>query len=325
MHSEPLHDSDSKKGNVPVKRVVCAANSAYALPLAVTLFSVASTCASDAAIEFQILDTGLTDSDRERVQRCLARSGANASARFVPVPASLLADLPETRHTRSTFARFFISELIPHDDPVLYLDCDLIALRSVEPLFSIDLGTCVVAATRDYGLATLDDSGILDDSLDLKAPVRAVPYFNAGVMLIDAGRWRKARIGEQALDWTKKHPDRLQYSDQNALNAVLSGRWLELDPRWNVQVAALRAFRRDPLSVDVRRSVEDVDAVESSPFILHFTSGKPWRRGGLDRFSRRWYSVAARTRYHSLSQLWWIRLTAALRGVRARAGLMSNA
>jgi lipopolysaccharide biosynthesis glycosyltransferase len=56
--------------------------------------------------------------------------------------------------------------------------------------------------------------------------------------------------------------------DQEALNAVLAGRWGELDPRWNRNVG-----------VDTVRGAQD-DA-----WILHFSGNlKPWRYRGRGRY-----------------------------------------
>jgi hypothetical protein len=101
-------------------------------------------------------------------------------------------------------------------------------------------------------------------------------YFNAGIMLIDVGRWRAADIGRLALQWTAANPDRAELSDQDGLNRVLYGRVVRLDDAWNV--LAQWAWQ------------EPADGVK----ILHFAGpDKPWQADYTAHGSGEWRAVKA--------------------------------
>jgi len=97
-----------------------------------------------------------------------------------------------------------------------------------------------------------------------------VPYFNAGVLIIDLDSWRRAHVGERALSFIAQYRPALM--DQDALNAVVSGQWLELDPMWNTITYWFRSrSRQRRYSALLRRAR-----------IVHYAGHrKPWLRAGV--------------------------------------------
>jgi lipopolysaccharide biosynthesis glycosyltransferase len=108
------------------------------------------------------------------------------------------------------------------------------------------------------------------------------PYFNSGVMVLDLKAIRTERIFAEALRWGLDNPDRCQMVDQDALNAVLDGRWQTLDWRWNAT---------NYLS----------GAMPKEPFIRHFAGNKPWteKKVGVERrFVDEWRADLAESPWH---------------------------
>jgi lipopolysaccharide biosynthesis glycosyltransferase len=98
-------------------------------------------------------------------------------------------------------------------------------------------------------------------------------YFNAGVMVVDVGRWRDEAIGRRSLEALERHREHVIWWDQYALNVTLTGRWGELDGRWN-QVAHLHVYpswAESPVDRQVFERLRD------DPWIVHYcSSSKPW-------------------------------------------------
>ncbi|MBA3911013.1 MAG: hypothetical protein C0524_14350 [Rhodobacter sp.] len=94
-------------------------------------------------------------------------------------------------------------------------------------------------------------------------------YLNAGVLLVNSGRFRDEGISAKSIAFFLNHPDLCQQSDQSAINAVLEGDWDELSPSWNWQAST---FNYPVLS-------------RLGPRVVHFTGPiKPWNDGnGLYR------------------------------------------
>jgi lipopolysaccharide biosynthesis glycosyltransferase len=116
------------------------------------------------------------------------------------------------------------------------------------------------------------DAGIPEDA----------PYVNAGVLLIQLAQWRQRAVSRQAHDYLRRHPGRVDFLHQEALNAVLWNDWHPLDERWNV-----------PGSLAGRPHGKHSDAWRT-PGIVHFANTmKPWQFAIGGRYSQSYRAAMA--------------------------------
>lgn len=181
-----------------------------------------------------------------------------------------LAALPLGRHlTIAAYRRLLLAHILPAQYArIVYLDCDTLCVREgINELFSLDLKGRAFAAALDMILLKDFENGPLTEqfqryrtSLGLKF---SAPYFNSGVLLIDRKQWLAEMITDRALAFARAFPDRCQFHDQSALNAVSGNQWLPLSPRFN--------FMGDFLLLDLMEEIK--------PIILHFVNDpKPWQK-----------------------------------------------
>lgn len=150
----------------------------------------------------------------------------------------------------SIFVRMLIPALLSDESGrLLYLDSDTLIAGSLKPLAEVDLGGLAVAAVEDETCHPKHDG-----RLPL-APDR--PYFNSGVLLIDLAAWRRDDLSRRILEFAKANATKIAFPDQDALNCVLDGRAVRLDPRWNLTRPKAEQGCDDPR-------------------IMHFTGTKPW-------------------------------------------------
>jgi lipopolysaccharide biosynthesis glycosyltransferase len=242
--------------------VASAADGAYAMPLAAMLHSAFVGLRPGGTITAHIIDAGLSTTDRGRLDD-IARSHRAALHWHEPSPTALDALQAWGRMTSTTYHRLLLPQLLPRDvTRAIWLDCDLLVTTDLVRLWETDLGGCHLLAVRDpvvplvssrYGIRRWRELGISRDA----------PYFNAGVMLLDVDRWRNDDIGGVAGDYLRQAPD-VMFWDQEGLNAVLPGRWRELDSRWNRMASAMRR--------------SDTEEAHAAAWIVHFSGAlKPWR------------------------------------------------
>lgn len=221
--------------------------------------------------------------------------------------------------TPAALLRLQLGEFLPDLDRVLYLDADILAVADIRPLLAADLGDAVVGAVQDLGLhaaiAEEKVTGRLDYILHVRDALGWDPdnfaYVNSGMLLLDLAALRRERFGERAGQLVLDHPHRFRWRDQDAINLLLRGRVVLLDPRWNSMVWFLE---REP-----RRGHADMAATvlqRRDPWLLHFSGpSKPWH-GLVDIPDyRRWWRAAVRT-----SPIWglrWFRLLLATAGAQA--------
>lgn len=168
--------------------------------------------------------------------------------------------------TPIAYARFHIPDLIP-EERVLYLDSDIIVNNSLDFFFDVDMQGYPLAAIRDA-----DGSGL-----------------NSGVLLIDNDMWREESLADQLVSQARETAELVARGefgyfngDQTILNQVFSGRWLELEQAYNLQVG------HDVVAFYSGWSSQF--ASSKTPTIIHYTTGdKPWNSLVGYRYRELWW------------------------------------
>ncbi len=162
--------------------------------------------------------------------------------------------------------RFLPAEL----DKILYLDSDIIVRHSLDNLWNTDI--------TGYALAAVPN--LEDNARKLLNFPEGTKYFNSGVLLINLQFWKENQIVDHAIDFIKSNPDKVHFWDQDALNATLIGRWIELPTFWNWQL----------------NSATPKSGTESEPAIVHFlTDDKPWHSFGTHLLKSEYHKYRRKT------------------------------
>lgn len=256
----------------------------FTVPLAVALASLDDASKSDSLV-VHVVHPGLAELDMARITSGLS----SLEVRWLPVAESSVAGahFNESLSNASLF-RLRLGELLPAGvDRVIYLDGDVIVKDSLAPLFASDLGGSVVGAVRDAGcLWAAGPMGMSWRSLGVDP---AGPYFNSGVLVIDRAAWTYEEVGARALELLRGAA--LRWGDQDALNAVLQGRWVEQHRRWNLQTVDLTGY-----SLNWAIARDEVESAIADPAIVHFTGPeKPWHYGCAHPVANEWFAYLDKT------------------------------
>ncbi|MDQ8188175.1 glycosyltransferase family 8 protein [Pelagicoccus sp. SDUM812002] len=243
-----------------MRDVVVCSDEGYLDYSIVALYSIFKHSRDPKNLRFWHLAVEFDDRAKAKLADCEQRLGFKVNR--VDLNSDRMKDFPVEGHiTLATYSRIFISDLLPESvETVLYVDCDLIALDSVEDLFQEFKREHVLAAVKNPTFTRAAELGLEP----------GCPYFNSGVMLMDLRKMRDLGV-PQEIARICTSGIRLLYLDQDALNVYLKGHWQPLDHRWNVQHSMFPRSRflfwkRGEYKVTRRR-----------PSILHFSSSvKPW-------------------------------------------------
>ncbi|HKX07346.1 MAG TPA: glycosyltransferase family 8 protein [Stellaceae bacterium] len=241
--------------------IVAACDPGFAQHLAVMLLSLADANPRHAITVF-VLWNGPSD-EGDKLRRVLESTLFQFS--IIDLGEGALDDLADgVNFTVTTYARLLIDELLPRDlERVLYLDGDILVRGDIGELWTTDLRGRTVGAVMDLPRYPFNGK--------LGLPADAA-YFNAGVLVIDMGRWRQLRIGERTLALAREHPERLTWADQCALNLVLHGDWTALDRVWNFQSLDMARL----VNGNVRFEAVDPGRLAAAR-LVHFNGrSKPW-------------------------------------------------
>jgi lipopolysaccharide biosynthesis glycosyltransferase len=205
------------------------------------------------------------DAEAERKLLGTLPTHPSAAIRVMLQPIERVRDLPTSYHISSeAYLRLLAIDLLPPDcTKVIYLDCDVVVVGDLGPLWETDIAAHALAAVPDpYGA---------DRPAGLGMPPTAA-YVNSGVLLLNVRRWREQELAARVIDFAARTGSALVYHDQDAINAVLHAETLALPYRWNCQAAMFRGPR--PVPEGARDAVA---AAVRDPAIIHYTSAqKPW-------------------------------------------------
>jgi lipopolysaccharide biosynthesis glycosyltransferase len=255
-------------------RVLTLADNSYAMPLAVMGRSLLENHRSGRSLLLKVIDGGISPANREHIEKSWrGATTCPASWEWVAPVFGKARTLPVWgRVPALTYARLFLDSYFEPagfepagDGRVILLDSDTLVLADLAELQDSTLDEAVMGACVDPFIPTISSIDGLPRVIRSHLP-DDTPYFNAGIMVADLRRWREERVGERTLEYIEREHRRLRQYDQDALNAVLAGRWKKLDGSWNTQP-------RTPNALGI--------PLPPNPRIVHFSGSlKPWQYDG---------------------------------------------
>ncbi len=284
-------DVIERKGEAAVA-VVFACDNDFFINLVVCIRSLLQNASEGNVYDLVVLTNDLSPGNEGMLQQ-MVQGRANVSLRVYDVShlsEKYALESLETgrRLTVTTYYRFFIPELMPDYDKVLYLDGDTVVMEDMAEVFKNDISQYYAAAVRDYNIIrdmSPSFSRYVGEVLGMADRSR---YFNAGVLLLNLALIRRdfstAYLCRSAETRGRKH------HDQDVLNSLFYGRVLYLGARYNV-FWLNRAFYFD---------LPDADQIIRHPAIIHYAGGmKPYRKNGAFRREASFYwKYAAETPYY---------------------------
>jgi lipopolysaccharide biosynthesis glycosyltransferase len=246
-------------------RLACAAEGAYDAHSAALLHSAAEHAGGlDLRVHY-LHGPGFPRASADAIARMC--DGLGVAIEFHPVAPELTAGLPVmSEFTTAMWYRIFLPELLAEADRILYLDVDTLVTDSLAPLLDIDLAGHYLGAVTNVFL-----DHHLHRPAELGLPLEG--YFNSGVLFLNLDEMRRDDCTAALRDYAIENAGRIDWPDQDTLNAVLGGRRIALHPRWN----AMNALRQ-PRATEVFGAGAVEEALRR-PAIRHFEGpgyNKPW-------------------------------------------------
>ncbi|KAM7475441.1 hypothetical protein LguiB_022684 [Lonicera macranthoides] len=175
--------------------------------------------------------------------------------------------------------RFYIPEIYPQLEKVVFLDDDVVVQKDLTPLFSLDLHgnvngaveTCLEAFHRYYKYLNFSNP-IISSKIDPQACAWAL-----GMNVFDLVAWRKANVTARYHYWQEQNADKMIWKLGTLPSALLAfyGLTEPLDRRWHVL-----GLGYDP-NIDNR-------LIESAG-VIHFNGNmKPWMKFGIGKYRHLW-------------------------------------
>lgn len=273
--------------------VVCSADDNYAMQVAVTGRSAIENLKNDSRMVLYIIDGGIKEHNKKKILKSL--KSEKCEVKFLSMYKSLLGDDIEDINRSlgpdgktiaqyisiAAFFRILIPDLLPVEiEKVIYLDCDLVVRGDLTELWKLKLGENHILAAQDTWIRFVSSTNGLLNYRELGLSPN-FKYFNSGVLVINLKKWRETGTCKEAMNYLRQSKTFIRWHDQDVLNAVLAGKWGELNPKWNFNTTsfydyASKCYLRWKESESLF-SKDIYDDLIRNPSIVHFASEKkPW-------------------------------------------------
>jgi lipopolysaccharide biosynthesis glycosyltransferase len=255
--------------------VVTCADRRFAIGAWITIWSTYKHMSESKNLHFHLLTTDSGSTQFEKVLMLAARWGIKVSVKRATEDS--IKNLPTHRLPISSYLRLLAPGMLQGVSQFLYLDSDVLVRSSVQPLFNLLGENTIAAAVRDYYFHDIFGSGLQERSPELQ---KDEPYFNSGVIQINAKAWRDQKVSERAMAYLDFHGSAVSHGDQDALNVVLAKQFKEMDLSWNVQLGAFEYYDRVGWPIERESLRARKTNLLHDPKIVHFIGkAKPWFDG----------------------------------------------
>ena len=227
---ETVYTDVPVKSALPAIPVFFACDNNYFPYLTVTLKSMLANASKEYSYKIYVITTNLD----EKYEAMLSEFETPTVEISTVHLKEDLRKITEKFHLRDyysmeTYYRFFIANLFPQYDKVLYLDCDIAVVGDIAELYNTEIGNNFVAAVPEEVMTEINEFGeYVEKALD----VDRYKYFNAGIMVMNLDAFRQENIEGKFIDLLTHFKFRVT-QDQDYLNVLCKNRVTLLDLGWN--------------------------------------------------------------------------------------------
>ena len=258
-----------------------ASDNNYAPYLVVALKSLLANASKEYFYKIHVLTSNMSDDNKLVLLRELT---FNSSIEFINLSKETEA-IKDKFHLRDyysidTYYRFFIADLFPEYDKVIYLDSDIIVLGDISDLYFYNISNYLLGVVQEQVMA---HNEVFSDYVEKALGVKCKNYFNAGILLMNSKLFRLYNIQSKFFKLMGKFKFRVT-QDEDYLNVICKDKVKYLDLGWNKMPFEETGF-------------DDVDLK-----IIHYTLGwKPWHYENV-RYEEYFWQYASQTEYYELLQ-----------------------
>ncbi|HIU88187.1 MAG TPA: glycosyltransferase family 8 protein [Candidatus Avilachnospira avistercoris] len=269
---------------------------------AVSIVSLLENNREEPDIHIHILSNGISSASMERLSAMAASYEAEDRRRSLSFLD--IGDMEEMlrqrtgtevsvgRFSYTALGRIFASELIKEVSRLLYIDSDTLVLGGLSELYGLSLSGCLAAMAIEptiYSEVKIA-AGLSEEE----------PYFNSGVILMDAEGLRREHMAEKAVSYIRSSSGSFSFADQDILNHVLRGRVKVMPQRFNFfsgyYYRSYESLIRLYPGFSEGGAKEDFKAAKKRPVIVHFAGDeRPWIEGNFCPYRRKYRSYKALT------------------------------
>lgn len=251
------------------KNIVFICDNTYVKPTIVTITSLFLNGRKNENYIINILTSNLSDANIRLLHQL-----KNAKVKINIIDKSNLvsnfSNIDQNRHvTAAAVLKFYIPEIFPTLDKILYLDSDIIIQKDLKKLFDLNIDNYYAAVVKDI-LPIINTKHMQYYKIDNQF------YFNSGVMLLNLKKMREDNITDSLINF--RINEKNHFMDQDAFNAVIGHNVKYISYKYNFLNFYLEELSIKKLSNLYNENFSWFPSlIYKECFIIHFGGEyKPW-------------------------------------------------
>lgn len=257
-------------------------NNAYAVPAAVTFYSLLNKAKEGVFYEMHVLHSDVTQESQAMLRAVVSRF-QNASLTFRNTDGFLRQEWEKGNFdghqqkdlfSLDVIVRCFAARFFPQYDKIIYSDVDIVVQDDISELFDIDLTDKYLAGVKSTSLkeAPSELSYMKSEHREMLKDT----YFGSGILVMNLQKIRQDNLEEKMIAVIRDDTIVKKFPDQDVLNIVCENKVAYL-PLNYVCLPYLLCYLKRPDFVSHYSREELYDSI-INPKIIHYAALKPWKR-----------------------------------------------
>ena len=249
--------------------LICDRN--FLMQTTVTITSILENKAPDTEIVFYVVAAGPKEETWPELLRY-------PNLTVIHAGTEIGKDIRQHAHiSNACLLKFYLAELIPQEDKLLYLDGDIIVRGDLAELYSTDIG-------ENYALGA---PAVFENG-----------KINAGVMLFDCEKMRRDNMAEKLMEYRRGLGD-IKSMDQSTFNAMIPHQIGRFSWKYNCIPSVIReaADKKslEELNRQNKTQYRSLGMMFRDAVVIHYASAtKPWQYTFVE-FGDEWYQYYLRS------------------------------
>lgn len=284
--------------------ICLSADGSYAPYLGVTIQSIKANKSELDRYNVYILDGGISNVHKNKILKMVDNY---FSINFINIKEYLTnidkkIFFERIHFSIATYFRFFIPQIFPDHNKILYLDCDLIVNTDIAKLYHTNLDGFAIAASKDIEICRRttnlmrqynETCTYLRETLKMK---NIEMYFQAGVLLLDVQKLKSIDFTSKCIEKLKEIK-RPQLVDQDIMNSLFDGNYKNINMEWNVLWGI--PYKEKNLDKQLPKEIyNEYFLAREKAYIVHYASDlKPWKNPDIE-LADIWWQYARQTPFY---------------------------
>ncbi len=269
---------DTEVNKIPI---AMATDNNYVYPTIVAMVSMLENKKESTHLDFHIMISGQVSRENRNRLTKLKRIYKGCSVELIDMKNSFDSTYIVSSHiTKATYYRLLLPSILSDYDKILYLDGDIIVRKDLWDMYNTDLKGKYIGAVKDVYHQMYGGSDYAY-KLGVKSTKQ---YINAGILVMNLKKIREDNMEKKFNDFIPKlEPRKLNYNDQDVLNATCYDKIKFISPEYNA--IEFMMFINDSRGI---YNNQEWKRARTDPAIIHYAgSSKPWN-GCNCRFYDEW-------------------------------------